>query len=160
MILAQIEKESEDASTEFWVGLIGPITSIVIGSVCLGLAWLVGVTPLSPTSNPFAAMLTWLGVINIALAVFNLLPGFPLDGGRVLRGIIWWITGDGAKATRIAAGVGQLFALGFIVIGILRFFGGAGFGGTIGELTTNSFASAGIGGAHLVGLSLGTGFTW
>lgn len=127
--VAQIEKEPEDARTEFWVGLIGPITSIVIGSVCLGLAWLLGSTPLSPTSSPLAAMLTWLGVINIALAVFNLLPGYPLDGGRVLRGIIWWVTRDGVKATQIVSTIGQLLAIAFIVIGVVRFFKGAGIGG-------------------------------
>lgn len=127
--VAQIEKEPEDARTEFWVGLIGPITSIVIGSVCLGLAWLLGSTPLSPTSSPLAAMLTWLGVINIALAVFNLLPGYPLDGGRVLRGIIWWVTRDGVRATQIVSTIGQLLAIAFIVIGVVRFFKGAGIGG-------------------------------
>jgi predicted transcriptional regulator len=79
--------------------------------------------------SPAAAMFMWLGFINIALAVFNMIPGFPLDGGRVLRAIVWWITGDANRATRIAAGVGQFVALGFIVLGIWRFFSGAGFGG-------------------------------
>src|SRR5258706_14669539 len=74
-------------------------------------------------------MLMWLGYINISLAIFNLIPGFPLDGGRVLRGIIWWITGDGVRATRIAARIGQVVAFGFIITGIIRFFMGAGFGG-------------------------------
>ena len=71
----------------------------------------------------------WLGVINIALAIFNMVPGFPLDGGRVLRAIVWWITGDANRSTRIASTVGQFVAFGFIMIGILRFFSGAGFGG-------------------------------
>jgi CBS domain-containing protein len=71
----------------------------------------------------------WLGYINITLAIFNLVPGFPLDGGRVLRGIIWWATGDGVRATRIAARVGQIVAFGFILLGLWRFFHGAGLGG-------------------------------
>jgi predicted transcriptional regulator len=74
-------------------------------------------------------MLVWLGYINIALALFNMLPGFPMDGGRVLRAIIWWITGNAVRATRIATRTGQVVAFGFIVLGLLRFLGGAGFGG-------------------------------
>ena len=74
-------------------------------------------------------MLVWLGYINFLLAVFNMVPGFPLDGGRVLRGIIWWITGARSRATRIAAQVGEFVSYAFIVIGLVRFFGGAGVGG-------------------------------
>jgi CBS domain-containing protein len=74
-------------------------------------------------------MLMWLGFINISLAIFNLIPGFPLDGGRILRGIIWWATGDSVRSTRIAARIGQIVAFAFIVFGIVRFFMGAGFGG-------------------------------
>jgi predicted transcriptional regulator len=74
-------------------------------------------------------MLVWLGYINISLAIFNMIPGFPLDGGRVLRAIIWWITGQADRSTRIAAQIGQLVAFGFIALGLIRFFGGAGFGG-------------------------------
>jgi Zn-dependent protease len=89
------------------------------------LGWPLGATP----ETPLLAMMMWLGYINVSLAVFNLIPGFPLDGGRVLRGIIWWMTGDGARATRIATRIGQVVALGFIIIGIFRFFAGAGIGG-------------------------------
>src|SRR6185437_16817219 len=71
----------------------------------------------------------WLGYINLALAAFNLIPGYPLDGGRVLRAIIWWRTGDAERSTRTAARVGQAVAFVFIAIGIVRFFGGAGIGG-------------------------------
>ena len=74
-------------------------------------------------------MLGWLGVINIALAVFNMIPGFPLDGGRVLRAIIWWITGSASRAMRIATAIGQFIAFGFIIFGLFRFFNGAGIGG-------------------------------
>ncbi len=131
--MALIEKEAEDAKTEFWMGIVGPITSAVIGAGCLALAWAMGWTPekegMMTASTPFVALLIWLGYINIALAIFNMIPGFPLDGGRVLRAIVWWITGDASRATRIAAQVGQVVAFGFIVWGILRFFGGAGLGG-------------------------------
>ena len=127
--VAQIEKEPSDPRTEFWMGIAGPITSAIIGSVCLGAAIALGWTVNLTQQSPLAAMLGWLGVINIALAVFNMVPGFPLDGGRVLRAIIWWITGNAARAMRIATGVGQLVAFALILIGVFRFFNGAGFAG-------------------------------
>jgi Zn-dependent protease/predicted transcriptional regulator len=127
--VAQIEKEASDARTEFWMGIAGPITSAIIGAVCLGAAIAFGWTVAPGRQSPLAAMLGWLGVINIALAVFNMIPGFPLDGGRVLRAIIWWITGDASRAMRIASGVGQLVAFAFILFGLFRFFNGAGFAG-------------------------------
>lgn len=127
--VAQIEKEAPDAKTEFWMGIVGPITSLVIGGICLSIALALGWTPPGFPSRPLPAMLMWLGYINIMLAVFNMIPGFPLDGGRVLRGILWWLTGDAKRATTIAARVGQFIAFGFIVLGLVRFFGGAGFGG-------------------------------
>ena len=127
--VASIETEPKDPKTEFWVGIIGPIASAVIGAVSLALAWLGGWQPGATPETPGSAMLVWLGYINLMLAVFNLVPGFPLDGGRILRSIIWGAIKDGVKATRIAARVGQAVALCFIAIGILRFFGGEGFGG-------------------------------
>ncbi len=127
--VAQIDKEAEDPKTEFWMGIIGPITSLVIGIICLALAYALGWTPPEFPPRPLPAMLMWLGYINIMLGVFNMVPGFPLDGGRVLRAIVWWITGDAKRATGIAARIGQVVAFGFIVLGILRFFGGAGIGG-------------------------------
>ena len=127
--VAQIEKDAADAKSEFWMGIIGPISSIVIGVVCLAVAWLLGWNFSAEAPSPAMAMFMWLGFINIALAIFNMIPGFPLDGGRVLRAIVWWITGDANRSTRIASRVGQLVALGFIMLGILRFFSGAGFGG-------------------------------
>jgi len=127
--VAQIEKEAADAKTEFWMGIIGPITSFVIGVVCLAITVALGWTPPEFPQRPLPAMLMWLGVINIGLAVFNMIPGFPLDGGRVLRGIVWWITGNAVRATRIAARVGQVIAFVMILYGLLQFFRGAGFNG-------------------------------
>lgn len=127
--VAQMERDAGDAKTEFWMGIIGPITSFVIGVACLALALLLGWTPSGLPQTPVAAMLMWLGVINIGLAVFNMIPGFPLDGGRVLRGLIWWITGNAQRATTIAARVGQIIAFLMIVYGVMQFFSGAGFNG-------------------------------
>lgn len=127
--VAQISKEAQSARTEFWMGLIGPITSSLIGLLFLALSVALGWKPMGPTNTPLLAMFVWLGYINLMLAVFNLIPGFPLDGGRVLRAVIWWITGNRQNSTRIAARIGQIVAFVFISIGILRFFSGSGFGG-------------------------------
>lgn len=127
--VAQIEKEAEDANTEFWMGIVGPITSGVIGFACLGIAYSIGWVPMTEADTPAMAMLVWLGYINIVLAIFNMIPGFPMDGGRVLRAIVWRITGNGSKATRIASLTGQFIAFCFIVLGLIIFFSGSGFGG-------------------------------
>jgi Peptidase family M50 len=74
-------------------------------------------------------VLVWLGYINLMLAVFNMIPGYPLDGGRVLRAVIWWITRNADRSTRLAAQVGQAVAFLFILSGLFRFFVGANFGG-------------------------------
>jgi Zn-dependent protease/predicted transcriptional regulator len=127
--IAKIEKEAADATTEFWMGIVGPITSAVVGFICLGLARTLGWTMLAEPGTPLMAMLVWLGYINIAIAIFNMIPGFPMDGGRVLRAAVWWKTGDMALATRVAAMTGQVIAFGFIVLGVIGFFSGRGFGG-------------------------------
>mgnify|MGYP001188996819 CR=1 FL=1 len=127
--VAQIEKEAASAKTEFWMAIAGPIASVVIGLTCLGLALAAGWTPPVEPATPIMSILVWLGYINIALAVFNMIPGFPMDGGRVLRALIWWATGDSSRATRGASTVGQLIAFGFILFGLVSFFRGAGLGG-------------------------------
>jgi Zn-dependent protease/CBS domain-containing protein len=127
--VSQMEKESPDAKTEFWIALAGPLVSMVIGVFCLGLARMSGWGGISSPSTPVAAMLAWLGYINFMLAIFNLIPGYPLDGGRVLRAVVWWMTGNMERSTRIASAVGQGFAFIFILVGLWRFFTGAGFAG-------------------------------
>lgn len=127
--VARIEKESADAKTEFWMGIVGPISSAAIGISCLAVAFALGWPFLAEPETPVLAMLVWLGYINVALAVFNMLPGFPMDGGRVLRAVVWHATGDEARATRIATATGQAMAVGFIILGVISFFQGTGLGG-------------------------------
>lgn len=130
--IALMDREADDPLTEFLVGLAGPLMSFVIGSLCiltaLSLGWSAEMQVITP-STPFVAALVWLGYINILLAVFNLIPGYPLDGGRVLRAIIWRITGNVNWSIRIAAHVGQFVATLFIVWGVFQFFFGMGFEG-------------------------------
>ncbi len=127
--VAQIEREAENPGTEFWMAIAGPIASIVLGILCLGVAHAVfGWQFWEMAQAPAAAILVWLGYINLVLAGFNLIPGFPMDGGRVLRAIIWWATGNGDKAMNIAARVGQFVGWLFVVWGIFRVFTGEGLG--------------------------------
>jgi Zn-dependent protease len=127
--VAQIEKEPEDAKTEFLVGVVGPLSSAVIGVILLAVAWALGWRMGSAPETPLHAMFVWLGYINLSLAAFNMIPGYPLDGGRILRSILWLTSGDAVRATQRAATVGKAIALLFIAFGIFRFFNGAGFGG-------------------------------
>ncbi|HTX34110.1 MAG TPA: site-2 protease family protein [Bryobacteraceae bacterium] len=123
--VSQIEKNPVSAKTEFWMAFVGPLTSAILGAICLTLARVIG----NSSTDPLTAMLLWLGYINLMLAGFNLIPGYPLDGGRVLRALIWWKIGDADRSTQYAARIGQAVAFGFIAFGILQFFGGAGISG-------------------------------
>lgn len=110
--VAKMKGEPEDAASEFWIAAAGPLLSIVLGiAILFGAGAIEGIVP-----EWVRAGLWWLGVINIALALFNLVPGFPLDGGRILRAILWWRTGDFEDATVGAARTGQVIA-GLLIAG-------------------------------------------
>lgn len=111
--VSNIEREPTRPGIEFQMALVGPLTSLLIGGLALGLLWITG-----KGTSPLAAMLGYLAVTNLLLGFFNLLPGFPLDGGRVLRAIVWKISGSALKATRVAAFAGQLVAYLLIFGGI------------------------------------------
>ena len=123
--MAQIEHEPGRWPAELWMAIVGPLTSLAIGLLCLfgarsGLpaaevARLADVPRLLARLDPGRTLLLWLGQINIILAVFNLVPAFPLDGGRVLRALLWGATHDLRRATRWASALGQAFA--WILIG-------------------------------------------
>lgn len=127
--LAQIERDANSARTEFLIAIAGPIASFVIGFTCIAVAQALGWSVEDGGSGVAATVLGWLGSINVLLALFNLIPGYPLDGGRVLRAILWAWYGDGDRATRDAARVGQAVAGLFIAFGIVQFFSGGGVGG-------------------------------
>jgi Zn-dependent protease/CBS domain-containing protein len=125
--MAHLREEPHAWRSEFWMAIVGPITSLVLGVVCIVLALAIGgpleVDPEEPQRTfaqfgPVSTLLLWLGPVNIVLAVFNLVPGFPLDGGRVLRAALWGATGDLHLATRWASYGGQAFAWLLIGSGI------------------------------------------
>jgi Zn-dependent protease/CBS domain-containing protein len=122
--VSNIEQEPKSTGVEFQVAVVGPLASILIGVVCFLLQ-----LPLRGTDSPLEGILFYLAATNVLLGVFNLIPGFPLDGGRVLRSIIWKITGSLRKATQAASLVGQIIAYLFIFWGIWQFFGGNVLGG-------------------------------
>ncbi len=122
--VSNIEREPQSPGVEFWMAIVGPITSIVIGIIALLLYLSV-----ARTASPLAAILNYLAITNILLGIFNLIPGFPLDGGRVMRSIVWKITGNLRTATRAASIVGEVLAVLFIIIGVLALFGGNVFDG-------------------------------
>src|SRR5215472_9512455 len=124
-----IEKDAPDAKTEFLIAIAGPLTSVALGASMLWSAKALGGNPDAGPQTPSIAILYWLGYINLLLGAFNMLPGFPLDGGRVLRALAWWLTGSMERATKIATRIGQVMAVIFIAWGIYQFFHGAGLNG-------------------------------
>lgn len=116
--VAQIEGDSPSASAEFLIAIAGPLVSFILAFVCYMLLRVFPNTPL------LLALVEYLAYINLVLGLFNLIPGYPLDGGRVLRSIVWAITGDLRRATFVAAKVGQSFAYIFILIGFWKIFSG------------------------------------
>jgi len=122
--VARITDEPKNAGSEFWMALAGPATSVGTGIVFWLIHLLVG-----KSRTPIYALTAWLSYINLLVAGFNLIPGFPLDGGRILRAIIWQITKDLKKSTRIASVIGQIVAYLFILWGIRVLISGNLFNG-------------------------------
>ncbi len=117
--VSNIEREPPSPGIEFQMAFVGPLTSIVIGVVCFLLQ-----VPLRSSNSPLEGILFYLAVTNVLLGLFNLVPGFPLDGGRVLHSIVWRLSGNLRQATRVAALTGQVIAYLFILFGIWLFFTG------------------------------------
>lgn len=122
--VSNLEDEPEKPKIEFVMAIVGPLTSLALAGIFWGLTQLVG-----KQDSPLAAGLSYLALINLILAIFNLLPGFPLDGGRVLRSILWGATGNLIQATNIAATAGRFLGWGLIALGVLRLWDGDVLGG-------------------------------
>ncbi len=121
--VAQMRKEPPSPRAEFLIAIAGPIVSLLIAGVCLGLVALAEASSAGDAFRGLIALGAVLGIVNTNLGLFNLLPGFPLDGGRVLRAGLWAWTKDFYRATSQAATVGLLFGLGFGLIGALLVVG-------------------------------------
>jgi Zn-dependent protease len=155
--VARMDRESDSPATEFQIGIAGPLVTLAI-VIVLSAIGLVAAGPSdfwdamlvksnTQVSGPLAAI-AWLAFVNALILVFNLLPAYPMDGGRVARAIAWWKTGNRNSATRFAARLGQIFAWLFIAGGIALVFGGAGLSGIwlvfIGILINGSARAAAL----------------
>lgn len=132
--VAHMEDEPKSPKDELLMAAVGPVVSLAIGGLAILAAWLMASSAIEALPDrpeaalaavgPVATLLLWLGPVNVLLGLFNLVPGFPLDGGRVARSILWWATGDVLKATRWATGLGRAFAWILMGIGVLQLFAG------------------------------------
>jgi Zn-dependent protease/predicted transcriptional regulator len=129
--VSNIEREPPSPKAEFLTAIVGPLTSIAIGIVLLLIGTAAVHVPYEATTSasvlsrlgPGETLVLWLGPINLLVGIFNLIPGFPLDGGRVLRSILWAITGSLHDATRWASAVGQAIGWLFVFLGVAMAFG-------------------------------------
>lgn len=117
--VSHLGRQPSSAGEEFQIAAAGPATSLVI-AIATGL----GALLFRGANEQAEAILFYLAFVNAALAVFNILPGFPLDGGRVLRSIAWKKTGSFRRATRVASGVGEIFGYGLLAVGFFLLLGG------------------------------------
>lgn len=135
--VAQMRKEPPHPLAEFLIAIAGPVVSFILAGVCLGLVTILEWIPAGVSMHGLAALGTLLGMVNTQLGLFNLLPGFPLDGGRALRAGLWAWNKDYYRATSQAALVGLLFGVSFGLFGALLLVGG------LSGATSSSLASSG-----------------
>ncbi len=115
--VSNLAKEPQNARQEFWIAVVGPLTSLA-----LALLFAIAHLALHPIDRGASGVATHLAVLNFSIGIFNLVPGFPLDGGRVLRSMFWWRKRNMLDATRIASNVGQVVAYVIMGLGVISFF--------------------------------------
>jgi Zn-dependent protease/CBS domain-containing protein len=124
--VAEMGDEPPSPKAEFFLAIAGPVSSVVLAGLLFGASFLLrGAGPVTPVTG----ILYYLGFLNLVLAAFNLLPAFPLDGGRVLRAVLWGLWDDLRRATRVASSLGAILGAGLMVFGALQFFLGRSAGG-------------------------------
>lgn len=124
--IAELGGDARSPEVELRVAVVGPVVSLVLAGLLAGMA---AIADLSSAPALLVASMWWLSTINLTLGLFNLVPAYPLDGGRVLRAILWRRRGDQERATLGAASVGQIFAAGLITFGLLDLASGGQRGG-------------------------------
>ncbi len=117
--VSNLERESDTAKHEFWIAIVGPLTSLALAVLFLAV-W----ATLGQRFDAIEGPTGWLALINSSLFVFNMMPGFPLDGGRVLRSVVWWRNGNHLRATAIASRTGVWLAWALIAVGVVIIFVG------------------------------------
>jgi Zn-dependent protease len=122
--ISAIAGEPRKAKDEFAISVVGPLTSLALSACFWALSLVLG-----ETATPASAVTIYLAFINLALGLFNLVPGFPLDGGRVLRSVLWGATHNFRRATQIATIVGQIFGILLIGWGLFQLLSGEFLGG-------------------------------
>ena len=136
--MARMNRETDSPSAEFKVAVAGPLVTlaivVVLGAVGVAAAgWdefrSAALVESDAGTSGLLSMVAWLASINLLILIFNLLPAFPMDGGRIVRAIAWWRTGNRASATRFAGNLGRVFAWLFVAIGLLLIFNGDAFSG-------------------------------
>jgi len=124
--VAEMEEDPQSPKSEFWIAIAGPLASMFLAMVF----YLIFQTAQTMNwSEPVITLFMYLGLINFILALFNMIPAFPMDGGRILRAVLWYWKNDQRWATRIAASMGSMFGLVLIGLGILNMFAGNLVGG-------------------------------
>jgi len=133
--VSEMQEEPETPKKEFWIAIVGPAMSLALGLFFSMLAGALAPEDFAAllaedqeaalaSLGPLPTLLFWLGPVNLILAIFNLVPGFPLDGGRVLRAGLWWMTGNLEQATRWAAAGGRVFGWFLMLVGALEVLSG------------------------------------
>jgi Zn-dependent protease/predicted transcriptional regulator len=117
--VSQISGEAKRPRHEFLMAIVGPLTSLMLAGLFLGLWLLTG----GSEDSPLGIVLEWLFLMNLIIAAFNMAPGFPMDGGRVLRSLIWGVSGNLFRATRLATLVGRSIGYTLVMMGGLAFLG-------------------------------------
>jgi len=131
--MTHMEEEPNKPHQFFWIAIIGPISSAIIAVIFGVLSLVVG------DGTTLSVMFRWLAWVNAALTGFNLIPGFPLDGGRALMAGIWWLSGNYLRGAQIATGTGKFFALGVVGIAFLQIFALADIFGSVWSLFIAGF---------------------
>ena len=122
--VSQIEEESKSAGEEFWVSVVGPLASLVLSGIFLLLF-----LNFKGGNSPITALTQYLAIVNLAIGVFNMMPAFPLDGGRVLKAVVWKLSGNESRAATVSSVAGSIIGFALVALGIFSLFSASRYTG-------------------------------